>query len=227
MAPFKFLLLATSIFTRSAFAFPTEQVDIDTLNVRNEIPLNVTNYRMMKRQEEDRNLVFVSPGEVQTFARYPDYQFKDGETKPTAPPAFTTLWDSVVEASCNPTRCGRDIGKVSAVAWVGYNQRRIEMYLDGTFAPDKRDDLFSLLRQAFDKAVVRNWAGDEVEEWGPKDMDAYVVGNNHLRSVLKVQGEYEGGCGEVVDRINSLGGLISPIFGLVEAICSMANPADD
>lgn len=227
MAPFKFLLLAASILARSTFALPTEQFDIDTPDDHNDIPLNVTNYRMMRRQQEDKNMVFVAPGEIQTYARYPTYRFKNGETRPTAPPAFTTLWDSVVEASCNPTRCGRDIGKVSAVAWVGYNQHRIEMYLEGTFAPDMRDNLFSLLRQAFDRAVVRNWVGDEVEEWGPRDMDAYIVGNNHLRSVLKEQGEDEGGCGEVVNRINALGGLIHPFFGLVEAICTAANPAED
>jgi hypothetical protein len=227
MAPFKLLLLAASIFARSSSALPTEQFDIDTSNGHNEIPLNVTNHRMMRRQQEDRNLVFVAPGEIQTYARYPLYRFKNGETRPTAPPAFTTLWDGVVEASCNPTRCGRDIGKVSAVAWVGYNQHRIEMYLEGTFAPDMRDNLFSLLRQAFDRAVVRNWVDDEVEEWGPRDMDAYIVGNNHMRSVLKIQGEDEGGCGEVVDRINALGGLVHPFFGLVEAICEAANPADD
>ena len=98
------------------------------------------------------------------------------------------------------------------------------MYLEGAFAPNMRDGLFSLLRQAFDRAVVRNWVGDQVEEWGPKDMDAYIVGNNHLRSVLKVKGEEEGGCGEVVSRINAFGGLVHPFFGLVEAICAEVNP---
>jgi hypothetical protein len=191
MVPFKYFLLAASILARSSFALPTEQFDIDTTDNHNDIPLNVTNYRMMRRQQEDKNMVFVAPGEIQTFARSPLYDFKDGETRPTAPPAFTELWDSVVEASCNPTRCGRDIGKVSAVAWVGYNQHRIEMYLEGTFAPGMRDNLFSLLRQAFDRAVVRNWVDNEVEEWGPRDMDAYIVGNNHLRSVLREQGEDE------------------------------------
>ncbi|KAM0710354.1 hypothetical protein Q7P35_002716 [Cladosporium inversicolor] len=226
MVLFKFLILAASILARSSFALPTKQFDIDILDDHNDIPLNVTNSRMMRRQQEDRNLVFVAPGEIQTYAWYPARDFRDSE-RPTAPPGFTELWDNVVEASCNPTRCGRDIGKVTAQAWTTYSQRRIEMYLEGTFAPDMRDNLFSLLRQAFDRAVTRNWAGDEVEEWGPRDMDAYIVGNNHLRSVLKVKGEDEGGCGEVVDRINALGGLIHPFFGLVEAICAAANPAED
>lgn len=99
MAPFKFLLLAAPILARSAFALPTEHFDIDIVDDHNDIPLNVTNYRMMRRQQEDKNMVFVSPGEIQTYACYPDQNFKDGEIKPAAPPAFTTLWDSVVAAS--------------------------------------------------------------------------------------------------------------------------------
>lgn len=64
MAPFKFIFLAASILARSSFALPTEQFDIDTLDDHNDIPLNVTNHRMMRRQQEDRNLVFVAPGEI-------------------------------------------------------------------------------------------------------------------------------------------------------------------
>jgi hypothetical protein len=54
---------------------------------------------------------------------------------------------------------------------------------------------------------------DEIEEWGPKNMDACIVGNNHPRSVLRVKGEGEEGCGEVVDRVNALGGLVHLFFG--------------
>lgn len=227
MAPIKSILLMASILARSVFALPTQHCEIDKLENQYDEPLNVTEYqKLMRRQMEDKNMVFVADGEIQTYAWYPDSDWKD-EPKPTAPPAFTKLWDSVVEASCNPTRCGKDIGTVTAVAWTTYSQRKIEMYLDGLFAPDMRDNLFSLLRQAFDKAVTRNWVKDEVEEWGPRNLQAYIVGGNHLRSVLQVKGEDEGGCGEVVGRINAFGGLVHPFFGLVEALCDTFNPADD
>lgn len=158
MAPFNFLF-AASILARCAFALPTEHFDVNIPDDSNAIPLNVTNYRIMKRQEEDRNLVWVSPSEIQTYAWYPARDLKDG-IGPTAPPAFTKLWDNVVEASCNPTRCGKDIGTVTAQGYTTYSRYRIEMYLEGTFAPNMRDGLFSWLRQAFDRAVVRNWVGD-------------------------------------------------------------------
>ena len=56
MAPFNFLI-AASILARCAFALPTEHFDVNITGDNNAIPLDVTNYRMMKRQEEDKNLV--------------------------------------------------------------------------------------------------------------------------------------------------------------------------
>lgn len=74
MALFSFLF-AISILARCAFALRTEHFDVNIPDDNNAIPLNFTNYRMMKRQEEDMNLVWVSPGEIQTYAWYPARDF--------------------------------------------------------------------------------------------------------------------------------------------------------
>jgi hypothetical protein len=126
--------------------------------------------------------------------------------------------------------CGEHIGKAKTPQHMGGIQGTLEMWLEGTFwGEEVRDGLVDVLRQAFDRAVIRENSdnGFQMYEWGPKDLFAIRKSNEYaydtMRMVLRTKKESEDGCGNIASRILELGGLISPLFGLVSVACATAD----
>jgi hypothetical protein len=193
------------------------------------LPKRSTDCKALSAREDDSDVkVKVYENSVMTFGQW--FNLKKGETHPISPPTFTNLWDDVVAASCNDAECGEHIGKATTQQHMHMSQGTLEMWLGGTFWGEEiRDGLVDVLRQAFDKAVVRefHYSGSAMYEWGPKDLFAIRRSNEYaydtMRMVLRTKRESEDGCGDIASRILELGGLISPLFGLVSVACATAD----
>lgn len=171
------------------------------------------------RQEGDSMRVLVYEDSIMTWANWNNI---NGEELPISPPAFTELWNSVVEASCNELECGEHIGIAKAEQYHRGPPQTLHMWLECSFYDvERRDPLVALLRQAFDRAVVREWedSGLAMGEWGPKDMCTKAENGDHLRFVLRTKTESEEGCGDIISRILAMGELVSPVFGVVNIAC--------
>jgi hypothetical protein len=176
------------------------------------------------REENAEVKVLVYADSVMTFGHWGN--LKKGEERPVSPPTFTNLWESVVAASCNSLECGKHIGKASTRQYMDRPQPNLEMWLEGDYWEEAlRDEMVAVLRQAFDRAVVREYAdnGYQMYEWGPKDLFAVRKTGQSLRLVLRTQNESEDGCGDIVSRILEMGELVSPLFGLVSVACATAD----
>lgn len=190
------------------------------------LPKRSTDCKALSAREEDTPVkVKVYENSVMTFGEW--YNMKKDEVIPLSPPTFTNLWNDVVAASCNDVECGEHLGKAKTPQHMGGIQGTLEMWLEGVFWDEAtRDGLVDILRQAFDKAIVREYVenGWQMYEWGPKDL--FVIrrsnqySNDHLRMVLRTKSESEDGCGDIISRILELGGLVSPLFGLVSVACA-------
>jgi hypothetical protein len=68
------------------------------------------------------------------------------------------------------------------------------------------DEMVAVLRQVFDRAVVREYADNDFQmyEWGPRDLFAVRKTGQSLRLVLRTQSESKGGCGDIVPMIKVL-----------------------
>lgn len=193
------------------------------------LPKRSTDCKALSTREDDTDVkVKVYENSVMTFGEWPN--LKKGETHPISPPTFTNLWNDVVAASCNDAEYGKHIGKAKTPQHMGGIQGTLEMWLEGTFwGEEVRDGLVDVLRQAFDRAVVREFhhSGKAMYEWGPKDLFVIRRSNEYaydtMRMILRTKGESEDGCGDIISRILELGGLVSPLFGLVSVACATAD----
>jgi len=193
------------------------------------LPKRSTDCKALSAREDDTDVkVKVYENSVMTFGQW--FNMKKGETHPISPPTFTNLWNDVVAASCNDAECGEHIGKAKTQQHMHMSQGTLEMWLEGTFwGEEVRDALVDVLRQAFDRAVVREFhhSGSAMYEWGPKDLFVIRRSNEYaydtMRMVLRTKRESEDGCGDIASRILELGGLISPLFGLVSVACATAD----
>lgn len=157
---------------------------------------------------------------VTTFGDWPD--LKEGEERPISPPTFTNLWDNVVAASCNDVRCGEDIGTTKTPQHMGGIKGTLEMRLEGSFENVKtRDEIFAVLREAFDRSVVRDFPdnGFQMQESGPKHIFALTKDRDSLRAVISSRKESEEDCSDIVSRFMAHGELFSPMFGNVKVGC--------
>lgn len=213
-----------SLPNRHASDLPKRSTDCNL-----SLPKRSTDCKALSAREDDTNAkVKVYENSVVTFGQW--FNLKKDETIPISPPTFTTLWDNVVAASCNDAECGEHIGKTKTQQHMHMSQGTLEMWLEGTFwGEEVRDALVDVLRQAFDRAVVREYSdnGYQMYEWGPKDLFVIRKSNEYaydtMRMVLRTKGESEDGCGDIASRILELGGLISPLFGLVSVACATAD----
>ena len=98
------------------------------------------------------------------------------EVMPLSPPGFTNLWNDVVAASCNIIECGSRVGKAKTAQYFQGVPGTLNMWLEGDYWDETiRDEMVAVLRQAFDKAVVREYYERNdysMYEWGPKDLFA-------------------------------------------------------
>jgi hypothetical protein len=193
------------------------------------LPKRSTDCKALSAREDDSNVkVKVYENSVVTMGHWGN--LKKDEAIPISPPTFSNLWNAVVAASCNDAECGEHIGKTKTRQHMAMSQGTLEMWLEGTFwGEEVRDALVDVLRQAFDRAVVREYSdnGFQMYEWGPKDLFVIRKSNEYaydtMRMVLRTKGESEDGCGDIASRILELGGLISPLFGLVSVACATAD----
>ena len=200
-----------------------------TVKCNLSLPQRSTDCKALSAREDGSDVkVKVYENSVMTFGHWGN--LKKDEPHPISPPTFTNLWNDVVAASCNDAECGDHIGKAKTPQHMGGMQGTLEMWLEGTFwGEEVRDGLVDVLRQAFDRAVVRENSdnGYQMYEWGPKDLFAIRKSNEYaydtMRMVLRTKTESEDGCGDIASRILELGGLSSPLFGLVSVACATAD----
>jgi hypothetical protein len=193
------------------------------------LPKRSTDCKALSARQDDSNVkVKVYDNSVMTFGHWGNLD--KGESHPISPPTFTNLWNDVVAASCNDAECGDHIGKAKTPQHMGMSQGTLEMWLEGTFwGEEVRDGLVDVLRQAFDRAVVREYSdnGFQMYEWGPKDLFVIRKSNEYaydtMRMFIRTRQESEDGCGDIISRILELGGLVSPLFGLVSVACASAD----
>ena len=119
------------------------------------LPKRSTDCKALSAREDGSDVkVKVCENSVLTFGHW--CNLKKDEPYPISPPTFTNLWNDVVAASCNDAECGEHIGKAKRPQHMGGVQSTLEMWLEGTFwSEEVRDGLVDVLRQAFDRAVVR------------------------------------------------------------------------
>ena len=201
-----------------------------SINCNLSLPKRSNHCKALSARDDDSDVkVKVYENSVMTFGQW--FNLKKGETHPISPPTFSNLWNDVVAASCNDAECGEHIGKATTQRHMHMSQGgTLEMWLEGTFWGEQvRDALVDVLRQAFDRAVVREFHHSEsaMYEWGPKDLFVIRRSNEYaydtMRMVLRTKSESEDGCGDIASRILELGGLISPLFGLVSVACATAD----
>jgi hypothetical protein len=210
---------------RHASGLPKRSTDCNL-----SLPKRSTDCKALSAREDDSDVkVKVYENSVVTFGQW--FNLKKDESHPISPPTFSNLWNNVVAASCNDAECGEHIGKTTTQQHMHMSQSgTLEMWLEGTFwGEEVRDALVDVLRQAFDRAVVREYSdnGFQMYEWGPKDLFVIRRSNEYaydtMRMVLRTKSESEDGCGDIASRILELGGLISPLFGLVSVACATAD----
>lgn len=176
------------------------------------------------RDDDDAEVkVLVYEDSVVSYGRW---NLKKDEVMPLSPPGFTNLWNDVVTASCNIIECGSHVGKAKTAQYFNSRPGTLNMWLEGDYWNETiRDEMVAVLRQAFDKAVVREYFNVDyaMYEWGPKDLFARHKGGDSLRMVMRTESESEDGCGDIVSRILELGGLVSPLFGIVSVGCATAD----
>lgn len=177
------------------------------------------------RDDDDAEVkVLVYDESVVSWGRW---DLEKDEVMPLSPPGFTNLWNDVVAASCNIIECGSHVGKAKTAQYFGGSPGTLNMWLEGDYWDETiRDEMVAVLRQAFDKAVVREYYERNdysMYEWGPKDLFARHKGGDSLRMVMRTTSESEDGCGDIVSRILELGGLVSPLFGVVSVGCATAD----
>lgn len=175
------------------------------------------------RDEDTEVKMLVYEDSVMTFGHWGN--LKKDEPIPISPPTFTNLWNDVVAASCNELECSEEIGKASTRQHMS-GTGTLDMWLEGKhWNAQLRDEMVEVLRQAFDRAVVREYSdnGFQMYEWGPKDLFALRKNGQYLRMTMRTRSESEEGCGDIVSRILELGGLISPLFGLISVACATAD----
>jgi hypothetical protein len=190
------------------------------------LPKRSTDCKALSAREDDSNVkVKVYENSVMTFGHW-----TLGEAHPISPPTFSNLWNEVVAASCNDAECGDHIGKAKTPQHMAGIPGTLEMWLEGTFwGEEVRDGLVDVLRQAFDRAVVREFSDNtyQMYEWGPKDLFVIRRSNDYasdeMRMFIRTKQESEDGCGDILSRILELGGLVSPLFGLVSVACASAD----
>ena len=99
------------------------------------LPKRSTDCKALSAREDDSNVkVKVYENSVMTFGDW--YQtWREGESRPISPPAFSNLWNEVVAASCNDAECGDHVGKAKTQQHMGMSQGTLtlEMWLEGTF----------------------------------------------------------------------------------------------
>lgn len=210
-----------SLPNRHASSLPKRSVDCNL-----SLPKRSIDCKALSAREDGSDVkVKVYENSVMTFGHWDN--LKKDKPHPISPPTFTNLWNDVVAASCNDAECGKHIGKAKTPQHMGAVQGTLEMWLEGTFwGEEVRDALVDVLRQAFDRAVVREDAGNgfQMYEWGPKDLFVIRKSNDYaydtMRMFIRTKKESEDGCGDIASRILELGGLISPLFGLVSVACA-------
>lgn len=233
-------LLGAVLLATFATAAPTQELKVpEDINDPNWLPRNGNfsvprNYDvgMQKRAAECSSLearsdtdvlVKVYDNSIMAWATWFHQDAVDG-VYPTSPTTFTNLWNDVVAASCNDAECDKHIGKAETARYYHTHTGTLEMWLEGEFfGEERRDNLVGLLRQAFDRAIVRDQQTEKaMAEFGPKDLFAKHTNGDSLRMVMRTPQESEEGCGDIISRVLSLGELISPIFGLVSIACATA-----